>query len=200
MSSDSGRSRAGSGAESGDRIGLRLFSYLLAVTIFFGSFSPSLEAEVLHTQAQAIALAFPGADRVEKKTHVLSDPDAAVIERRSRSSLGSRLVTLHTAHRGETLLGYAVIDVHTVRTQSEALMIALDARGRVLDVRVLVFREPLDYMPAKRWYALFLGKDAGDALRVGHDIDGVTGATLTTRATADAVRRMLAYYEVLLTE
>ena len=33
-----------------------------------------------------------------------------------------------------------------------------------------------------------------------HDIDGVTGATLTTRATADAVRRMLAYYEVLLTE
>ena len=65
-------------------------------------------------------------------------------------------------------------------------------------VRVLAFHEPLDYLPTERWYAQFEGKRAEDRLRVGGDIHGVVGATLSAQAASDGVRRMLAYYEVLL--
>ena len=155
-------------------------------------------ATVFHTQAEALALAFPDADRFEKKTHILGDQEVAAIEARSRSSLPSRLVTIHSAYKGEDFLGYAHIDVHTVRTKPEAFMVVLGPDASVLQVKVLAFHEPLEYMPIPRWYQGFVGKGSDARLRVGYDIDAVTGATLTTRASAEGVRRMLAYYELLL--
>lgn len=159
---------------------------------------PGAASKVFYTQAQALELAFPEADRVSKMTHVLSLEEAREVEKLSGSALESRLVTLYNAWRGDELLGHVHIDVHTVRTRPEGLMIVLDPQGRVVQVRVLAFQEPLDYMPVQRWYELFVGKTRQDRLRVGYDIDGVTGATLTTRATADAVKRMFAYHKVLL--
>lgn len=152
---------------------------------------------VFDTQEQALRAAFPGADQIESETHVLSARQAEEIEALASASLDSRLVTLHTARKGEQVVGHAHIDVHTVRTRPEALLVALDAGGKVVTLRVLAFQEPLEYMPAQGWYDLFLGRVRSDRLKVGHDIDGVTGATLTTRATAEAVRRMFAYYSVL---
>ena len=64
--------------------------------------------------------------------------------------------------------------------------------------RILAFHEPLDYLPTNRWYSQFSGKTGQDLLRVGRDVHGVVGATLSARAAADGVRRMLAYWEVLL--
>jgi len=103
---------------------------------------------------------------------------------------------MQKAWRGEKLLGYFVIDVHNVRTKSEALLVAVDAQGRVSQVRVLAFHEPIDYKPVQRWYDAFAGKKIGDDLRVGYDVDAVSGATLTTRSTSAAVRRVLAYHKV----
>ncbi len=153
---------------------------------------------VFYSQEQALALAFEGAEQVEKKTHILSAAQAEEIERLSSSALDSRVVTLHTARKQGKVLGYAHIDVHTVRTRPEALLIVLDPAGNVSMVKVLAFQEPLEYMPIQRWYDLFSGLDEEDKLRVGHDVDAVTGATLTTHATTDAVRRMFAYYSTLL--
>jgi len=176
-------------------------SYLLAIVIFFGlAFSPMLGSKVFYTPEQARQLAFPDADRIEKRSYVLTRAQAEAVERLSRTTLDSKLVRLQTAWRGETLLGYFQIDVHNVRTKPEALLIVLDAQGRVAQVRVLAFHEPLDYKPVQRWYDGFVGKKSGDSLRVGFDVDAVSGATLTTRATTSAVRRVLAYHEVLFSD
>jgi transcriptional regulator of nitric oxide reductase len=178
---------------------LRGFSYLFVIVVIFGlGISPFLEAKVFYTQKEAFRLAFPEADRFERKTYVLTAEQVEAIETASRSNLGSKLVTIQTAWRGETLLGHLQIDVHIVRTQSEGVLVALDEKGRVSQVRVLAFHEPLDYLPGQRWYDGFKGKGPADAIRVGHDVDAVTGATLTTQATSAAIRRTLAYYKILL--
>ncbi len=109
-----------------------------------------------------------------------------------------KIVVLHVAWKGGEVLGYAHIDVHNVRTKPEAFMIVLTPEGVVRSVRILAFHEPLDYLPTDRWYAQFEGKGREDRLRVGGDLHGVVGATLSARAAADGVRRMLAYWEVLL--
>jgi hypothetical protein len=49
-----------------------------------------------------------------------------------------------------------------------------------------------------RWRAQFNGKRAGDTLRVGQDIQNLSGATLSSRHITDGVRRLLALYEVVL--
>jgi len=169
-----------------------------AVGLALGGLLPEpASAKVFLSQEEALTLAFPEADRSEKQTHVLSPEQVERIQRRARARLESKLVSVHSGWRGEVLLGYAFIDVHRVRTQAEALLVVLGPAGELRSVRVLAFHEPLDYLPSDRWYGQFEGKPSDDAFRVGHDVHGIMGATLSARATADAVRRSLAFYEVL---
>ena len=129
---------------------------------------------------------------------MLTDEQAARIETLSRSKLDSRLVRAWRASRGEAILGWALIDVRIVRTHAEAFMVVLSPEGSVRTVRMLAFHEPLDYLPPERWYQQFEHKTQAEPLRVGGDIHGITGATLSARATTDGVRRALAIHQVLL--
>lgn len=155
-------------------------------------------AKVFASQNQALEEAFPDATRIDRDTKVLGKSTLAKITEISKDTNPPNVVVLHTAWQDEVLLGYAHIDVHNVRTKPEAFMIVLTPEGVVRSVRILAFHEPLDYLPTESWYTQFSGKRGGDRLRVGGDVHGVVGATLSARAAADGVRRALAYWEVLL--
>lgn len=157
----------------------------------------SADAKVFYSRSEALELAFPKADRVEDHTYILSDAQVARIEILARSTLPTRLVKLYTGWKGDRVIGYAFIDSHTVRTLPEAFLVVLSPEGVVRTLRVLAFHEPIDYLPNTRWYAQFDHKALGAPLRVGGDIHGIVGATLSTRATTRGVRRALAFYEVL---
>ena len=57
------------------------------------------------------------------------------IEKLARAPLESKIVTLYSGWKGETLLGWAYIDVHTVRTLPEAFLVVLDPQGAVRSLR-----------------------------------------------------------------
>ena len=173
------------------RVGIALVGLLVLL-------APPATARVFLSRQQALELAFPDADRIEKETFILDDAQVAAIEEASRSKVESKLVTIFTAFRGDERLGHAHIDVHTVRTHPEAFLVVLTPEGAVRSVRVLAFHEPLDYLPTERWYEQFVGRTRADRLRVGGDVHGVVGATLSARAAADGVRRALAYHAILI--
>ena len=153
-------------------------------------------AAVFHSQKEALEQVFPDAE-IRERTWVLSSEQVGQIEKLARSKLESQIVTLHSGWKGDELLGYAFIEVHTVRTKAEAFMVVIDPDGVVKSVMILAFHEPLDDLPTDRWYTQFGGKTLADGLRVGRDLHGVLGATLSTRAVSAGVRRALAIYRVL---
>ncbi len=157
-----------------------------------------VHAKVFYSRQEAIALAFPDADRVDKKTTILTAEQIAAIEEVGRAKVESKLVTIFTAYRGDEVLGYAHIDIHTVRTHPAALMVVLGPEGDVRSVRILAFHEPLDYLPSEKWFGQFAGKTLEDRLRVGDDVHGVVNATLSTRTATASIRRVLAYHAVLI--
>lgn len=174
-------------------------SILLPIVAGLLAVAPAdVSAKVFASQKQALAEAFPTATRIERDTTILRKAALAQITAITRDDQPPRVVVLHTAWKDDELLGYAHIDVHNVRTKPEAFMVVLTPEGVVRSVRILAFHEPLDYLPTDSWYAQFEGKSGGDRMRVGGDVHGVVGATLSARAAADGVRRMLAYWEVLL--
>jgi len=109
----------------------------------------------------------------------------------------SALATYYTAARNGQPAGTAYFDTHKVRTLPETLMIVIDLQGKVARIEVLSFREPEEYMPRPTWYQQFLGKKLDADLQIKRGVRPVTGATLTARATTDAVRRVLALHQVL---
>ncbi len=176
-----------------------LLQGLLALALLVGG-PTSGEAKVFYSRSEALELAFPGADRVETETYVLDDRQVARIRELARSDVDTKLIKVYTGYRGGEVMGYAVIDIHRVRTLPEAFMVVLNPEGTVRSLRVLAFHEPLEYLPSERWYRQFGEKSLGEPIKVGGDVHGVIGATLSARATTKGVRRALAYYEVLIQE
>ena len=178
-----------------------LTRFLAAVAVsaaLSGLLVDTATAKVFYTQKEALEIAFPEATRLEKRTFIMSPEEVDTVESTARSSLDSRIAKFHVGWNGEEILGYAFIDVHTVRTLPEAFMVVIDPSGVVSSVRVLAFHEPLDYLPPDRWYQQFFGRSREDTLRLGGDIHGVVGATLSARAVTDSVRRVLALFQVLI--
>lgn len=154
-------------------------------------------AKVFFSRNEALELAFPKADRIEDETVILESEQVERVQKLARGPLDSKLVRIYTGYRQGEVLGYAFIDVHNVRTHPEAFLVVLDPSGAVRTLRVLAFHEPLEYMPTSRWYTQFEDKSLAESLRVGRDIHGIVGATLSAQATARGVRRALALYQVV---
>jgi hypothetical protein len=154
-------------------------------------------AQVFMTRQQALAWAFPDAERIDSQSFVLSEDQVRRVEERARSKLESKLVTLYTGVRDGAALGYAFIDVHTVRTLQEAFLVVLGPGGEVQRLRVLAFHEPQEYLPPERWLTQFEGKPPDAPLRLQRDVHGIAGATLSSQAVTGGVRRAIALHEVL---
>ena len=173
--------------------------FAVAVALHFALFGAvPAESKVFYTRSEALELAFPDAEQVESQTFVLNDAQLEQIEGLAKCELDSKLVKIYTGLRDGNVIGYALIDVHNVRTLPEAFMVVLSPAGEIRSLRMLAFHEPLEYKPTNRWYHQFDNKSIDARLRLGGDVHGVVGATLSARATTRGVRRALAYYQVLI--
>ena len=161
----------------------------------FCFFAVCLSAGVI-SREEALRMAFPGAV-IESKILFLTEDEMKEAEKISGSRLSSALVTRYTAKNGGALAGIAYLDTHTVRTKKESLMVMMDSTGKVKRIEVVAFLEPKEYLPPDLWYSQFQGKILNDDLRLERGIRAVTGATLTAKATTDAVRRAIAIEQVL---
>jgi hypothetical protein len=177
----------------------RLFAalVLLAGGLAVAGLPATASAKVYLAREEALALAFPGADRVEPRDIVLTDEQKSRIEKLARAPLDSSLVTLYVGWQGGTATRYAIFDTHQVRTFPETFLVVLSASGEVLDTQILAFHEPEEYKPPQRWLDRFAKRRLDDDLQVGRGVVGITGQTLSTRAVTSGIRRALAIWQVL---
>lgn len=148
------------------------------------------------TVDEAVTLAFPDC-KIERKAQVLSKEELARVRTLSGAAADRSLHYAYVATRAGKEVGVAYVDAHLVRTHAQRLLIAVDAACLVSRIEVLGFDEPAEYLPRAAFYQQFVGKALDDELRVKRGVRAVTGATLTTQATVDAVRRTLAVHQVL---
>ena len=154
------------------------------------------DAKVFLTRTEALELAFPDCSVVRQTRYLTADQQQRATEA-AGVVIDSRLLVQYTAICNGQPAGAAYFDAHRVRTLAETLMVVVDAEGRVTRLEVLSFLEPEEYIPRRTWYDQFLKQRLDSRLRLKRSIHAVTGATLTARATTDAVRRILALDQVL---
>ena len=154
-------------------------------------------APVYGTREEMLARAFPPPATVERSSFVLTDAQRERASRLAAARIDSPLVVAYTGRKGSELLGTAYFDTHPVRMQTETLLVTVLPDGSAGAVEVAAFHEPEDYLPRPAWLKLFARRKLDGELAVGRGLAHVTGATLTTRAIADAVRRVLAIHAVL---
>jgi len=156
----------------------------------------SAQGTVMQTVDEALLSVFPSAD-VTRETVFLEEAQRIRAKEIAGVEIDRLRVHPYVARVGDEVVGVGYFDTHRVRTLPETVMVLIDPSGKLREVRVLAFREPIDYIAPDPWYRQFDGRGLSPALKLGSDIQGVTGATLTARATTQAVRRVLAIHATL---
>lgn len=158
------------------------------------------DASVHMTKEQALeTVAFADSDRIERRTLFLEAEQLDALSQRAYSRVESRLQTVYVGWKGDVVTGYAVIDTDIVRSKAATYIAVLTPEGTLRDVRILAWQEPPEYQPPQRWLDRFKGRDLDkSALRVGQDVDAISGATLSVRMLAEHMRRAVALHDVML--
>lgn len=153
-------------------------------------------ASVFYSKNEALELAFGKDTRVEQLALFPDEQQIAKIQELAKSKLDSGLFTFYVGKDKDKILGYAAIETGTVRTKPETLMIVLTADGELRNVTTLAFHEPPEYQPPERWFEQLYKRQLAD-MDFNQGIDGISGATLSTRAAVSSVRKVMAIYQVL---
>jgi len=168
----------------------------LIINLFF--VSSNSYARVFISKDEALRLAFPDSDTIEKQSLFLSKTEVESIEKLGRSKLDSRLFLFYVGKKDGEAIGYAVIDTHTVRTKSQTILVVINPDGSLNYTEILAFFEPLEYKPTQNWIDLYKNKKISDGLKIGYDIPNISGATLTSNATSNAIKKVLAVFDVVI--
>jgi hypothetical protein len=154
-------------------------------------------AQVLLTQDEALALAFPNATSFDRTTAFLDNEQAEQIEQLAGTPPDRLTITHYIAMQGNDRIGVGYFDAHLVRTLNEVLLVAIGLEDEIITIEVVAFAEPPEYRAPDRWLELFDGKSWEDDLSMKGYIPNLTGATLSTRAVKSTVERILALHRVL---
>jgi len=125
------------------------------------------------------------------------EQQTASIEQLAKVKLGTGLLTFYVGKQQDKILGYAAIESTTVRTKPETLMIVLTPEGELRNVYTLAFHEPPEYQPPERWFEQLYKRPLAD-IDFNKGVDGITGATLSTRADINSIRKIMAIYQIMI--
>lgn len=168
---------------------------MMVVTIFL---LESAHAGQICSEENALKAAFPEADFFKKKVAVMTREQHKKIRQLPNSKNASRIFKYTIVAKQGRFLGYAIVDTALGKSVPITFMIALSPNLTVRKVQILAHpKSPGRAILQKGFLSQFKGKGVTDKVRVGRDIDAVTGATISSRATTDVVRRVLARFSIL---
>jgi hypothetical protein len=170
----------------------QLIFLLLLLTVVMPSY-----AKIYYSKNEAMVLAFGDGAQIENLSLFPDDQQIANIQKAAKVKLDSAMFTFYVGKQQDKILGYAAIETITVRTKPESLMIVLTPEGAVRKVYTLAFHEPPEYQPPERWFEQLNGKPL-EELDFSKGIQGVSGATLSTRAAVNSTRKVMAVYQTML--
>src|SRR5689334_3807511 len=147
------------------------------------------------TVEQAQQLIFPGASFGQLQSVRITDEQRREIERRTGVSVRAREQKVWRVSEG----GFFIVDEVLGKHEFITYATGLNADGSVRQIEILDYRESYGYeVRTPAWRGQFVGKRAGDRLKLDDDIKNIGGATLSCRHITDGVKRLLAFYEVAL--
>lgn len=155
-----------------------------------------ISAKVYINKEDALKMAFPEAERVERKTIFLTGEEVEKIEALSRVRLESKIFTYYIGIEDEGIAGYAFLGSHIVRTRPVVYMVVINPDGRLKYVEILAFYEPEEHLPSMRWFDQFKGKVLDNNLWPKRGISAVSGATLSVNGITAEVRKILSIFEI----
>lgn len=169
----------------------------LFLIFFLLSLGGPVAAEtVTLTPKEALKVFFQNSEQVISEKKELKGELKGRIEKSLGYSLSRESITFYLGKTKDHVDGYALIDNEIGKTEPITFMTVITPQGEVRAVEILVYRESHGgEVKSKRFLKQFESKKQLDPIRVGQDIDNISGATLSARALAKGVKRGVTFWK-----
>jgi Na+-translocating ferredoxin:NAD+ oxidoreductase RnfG subunit len=188
------------------KTGLIVLSILLALVLV----RPAAGV-VLLNQEQALKQMFPDAAKITPEVHVLTAEQVEAAKNelggkwtlyqaggKADESKENDTATFYFATTDGKKTGAAMIEVQPGKWGPVKYIVAVDLAGKVTNLAVMSYVEQRGRpIATRRFLDQFVGKTAKSPITVGKDIDAVSGATISSRASAFAVKKVAVLYETV---
>lgn len=153
-------------------------------------------SKVYLTREEALRTAFPQADKISRKIIRLNEEQKKRIAQKSSQSINFSYKSVYIAEKNGDRLGYAIIDQVKGKSKFIKYLVAIDPEGTIKGIEILTYSETQGAeIRHKSFRKQFIGKKGNDPLRLGIDIDTITGATISCRSITDGVRKIMSFWE-----
>jgi Na+-translocating ferredoxin:NAD+ oxidoreductase RnfG subunit len=187
---------------------MKKYLTLAAFALAFVFVRPALGVVLLNQDA-ALKAMFPDADKVVTEEKTLTPDQLKAV----KGQLGDKWTlypagsksdelketdkaTFYFGTKADKKTGVAVVEVQPGKWGPVKYIIAMDLNGKVTNLAVMSYVEQRGRpISTRRFLGQFIGKTAKSPLQVGKDVDAVSGATISSRASAFAVKKAIALYE-----
>jgi thiamine biosynthesis lipoprotein ApbE/Na+-translocating ferredoxin:NAD+ oxidoreductase RnfG subunit len=155
-------------------------------------------AVVYQTEDEALKNMIPDADRFDTKEIVLTGDQQLRAEEIAGKRFSDSGVRYNIAMKKEGIIGYGFPIEVIGKDRPITLLIGIAPDGKVIQVEVLIYRESRgSEVRYPRFMAQFQGKKKEAPLRMGDDIQSISGATLSSRGVTYGVRKALALFSII---
>ncbi len=149
-------------------------------------------AEEWMTIEDADKRAFADADLVEETLFLLTDETRTQIWKSGGEEPVSSIVEYRVAIKDDEIIGYAATRIVPGKSHPFKIYVSLNADLTVNTVEILSYSSPKGREVRKiSFLSQFLGKSVNDPLKLGEDIDGISGASFSSRSVAYGTREIL---------
>jgi Na+-translocating ferredoxin:NAD+ oxidoreductase RnfG subunit len=189
---------------------VKKYAWLLVVLLLV-VFAQPAGAVVLLNHDAALKAMFPNVDKVVTEAVALTADQIAAVKglcgdkwtlyqsgAKTEEVAENDTVPFYFGIKDGKKTGVALMEMQPGKWGPVHYIVALDLAGKVTDMAVMSYVEQRGRpISTKRFLGQFIGKTSKSALSVGKDVDAVSGATISSRATAFAVKKVIALYETV---
>jgi Na+-translocating ferredoxin:NAD+ oxidoreductase RnfG subunit len=163
----------------------RTFAAGLALVAAVAIASPPSAARSYWSRAELLKEMFSTSQRVDWVELTAEEATAAL-------GAAHKKTVVYIARTGDVVDGFAIIE--DVQGQHEPITfgVQVDTTGHIRRVEVMEYREAYgEEIRDPRFLRQLQGKTLSDAIKPGVDVDGITGATISSRSATVVARRAL---------
>ena len=163
-----------------------VFSLLILQLIQIG-----IASEIFNNCEKAIKLTYPNLDSIKHDIWKVPNEVKNEIEIKSHQRFFKPNLHIWEIYNDSTMIGIAILDNVIGKSMPISFLVLFDNSGKILYTEIIKYREPHGgEISSRRWLNQFINKIDSSSFKVGTEIDGISGATISVNSVSKGIKKL----------
>jgi len=159
------------------------------IPLFFLTFSEG--SELKKKAEQILSAYYPNGTSLTFQKYSIPKEVKKNIEKKVRQKFFRPEVYLWVISVNSDSLNYAILDNTLGKSLPITFLVLFDGAGKVIYSSILKYREPIGgAVSSESWNRQFRGRSNTSSYKIGSDIKGISGATISVRSVTKGIQKL----------